>query len=252
MSSRIAWVTGAGKGIGAAVAVALAREGWTVAVSARTADDLERLARQVGDVPGGIHPVPLDVTDEDAVARAVAVIEQTLGPIELAILNAGTHCPMDVDDFSCATLRRLWEVNVMGTSHCLAAVMPRLTARRRGRIMMVASVAGYIGLPTAAAYGPGKAALINLAESLHPGLKERGVTLQLVNPGFVKTPLTDKNDFPMPFLISADTAAARIIAATRSHSFEVTFPRRFTWMLKVIRCLPYGLSLPLIKAITRG
>lgn len=251
MSGRIAWVTGAGKGIGAAVAFALAGQGWAVVASARTAEDLHALATRAEGLSGSIRQMVLDVTDADAVERVVETIERDVGPIDLAILNAGTHRPMDVDDFSCATLRALWKVNVMGTSHCLAALIPRLTGRRRGRVMIVASVAGYIGLPTAAAYGPSKAALINLAESLHPGLKDRGVTLQLVNPGFVKTPLTDKNEFPMPFLISAETAAARILAATRSQRFEVTFPRRFTWLLKLIRCLPYGLSLPLIKAITR-
>ena len=149
-------------------------------------------------------------------------------------------------EFTAEGLRDLIEINVMGTAACLEALMPRMIARGRGRIAVVASVAGYRGLPTSAYYGATKAALINLAESLRFDLARAGVTMQLIDPGFVKTPLTDRNEFPMPFLISAELAADRIASGLRSRRFEIAFPRRFVWMLKLLRCLPYALYFPLV------
>ena len=149
-------------------------------------------------------------------------------------------------EFTAAGLRDLMAVNVMGTAACLEALMPRMMARRQGRIAVVASVAGYRGLPTSAYYGATKAALINLTESLKFDLDQAGVTIQLIDPGFVKTPLTDRNDFPMPFLISAELAADRIARGLRSRQFEIAFPRVFVAIMKLLRCLPYALYFPLV------
>jgi short-subunit dehydrogenase len=145
---------------------------------------------------------------------------------------------MAAAEFSSATVRALLDINVMGVAHGLEAVLPRLIARRSGRVAIVASLAGYRGLPTAAAYGASKAALINMAEGLRPELAVHGVTLQLINPGFVKTPMTDQNRFPMPFLVSADQAAAAILRGMQSNRFEITFPFLFAWLMKLVRIIP--------------
>jgi NAD(P)-dependent dehydrogenase (short-subunit alcohol dehydrogenase family) len=237
---RVAWITGAGKGIGRALALRLADEGLSVVASARTARDLESLVAEADGRPGRIVAQPVDVTHETAVARCAEDIESSLGPIDLLVCNAGTHVPLSVEAFESATFRDLMEVNVMGTVHCLAAVLPRLVARRRGRIAVMSSVAGYRGLPSAAAYGASKAALINMCEAMKPDLDRHGVGLSVVCPGFVRTPLTDRNAFPMPFMMEAGDAAERIVRGLRRGKFEIAFPRRFTMWLKLGRCLPYA------------
>jgi NAD(P)-dependent dehydrogenase (short-subunit alcohol dehydrogenase family) len=242
------WITGASTGIGEALARRMAEDGAEVVASARSVDRLDALAAASG---GRIVAWPLDVTDHAAVQAGVARIEAERGPIDVAVLNAGTHRPVSAADFTAAGLQALLELNLMGTAACLEALMPRMIARGRGRIAVVASVAGYRGLPTSAYYGAGKAALINLAESLKFDLDRAGVTIQLVDPGFVRTPLTDRNEFPMPFLIGADVAADRIAAGLRSSRFEIAFPRVFVWLLKLLRLLPYGLYFPLVARNTQ-
>lgn len=237
MSDKIAWVTGGSMGLGAAVVARLREEGWTVAVTSRGEAALNAVCARYG-----AHAFVGDVTDRDAMQAMVARIEESLGPVTLAILNAGTHKPMPIAEFSAETFRRLFEVNVMGAVHGLEALLPRMRARKRGRIGVVASVAGYRGLPTAAAYGMTKAGLINMTESLRLEALREGVDIRVVNPGFVRTPLTDKNDFPMPFLMEPDAAAARLVKGlTQSKGFEIAFPTRFALILKLLKMLPYGL-----------
>lgn len=248
---RTVWITGAGQGIGRAVALHFARDGATVAASARTEDDLKRLEADADALPGRVAGFPLDVTDEDAVGRTLRAVKDAIGLPELAILNAGTHAPTPASAFDSATVRRLIDVNLMGTVHCLSALLPGFIARGAGRIAVVASVAGYSGLPSAAAYGATKAGLINMCEALKPELERHGVGLSLVNPGFVRTPLTDRNDFPMPFLMDADDAAARIVAGLRHGRFEIAFPTRFVLMLKLLRCLPYSLFFRITRRLVR-
>lgn len=248
MPAERVWITGASMGIGEALARRLARDGAEVVASARSAERLDALAAEDAD---GIVAWPLDITDHAAVREAVARIEAERGPIDVAVLNAGTHRPVAAADFTAAGLRDLMEINVMGTAACLEALLPRMIARGRGRIAVVASVAGYRGLPTSAYYGATKAALINLTESLKFDLDRAGVTIQLIDPGFVKTPLTDRNEFPMPFLIGADVAADRIATGLRSSRFEIAFPRAFVAILKLLRLLPYRLYFPLVGRGTR-
>jgi len=243
----IVWCTGAGKGIGRAVARRYAEAGHIVAASARTAADLASLAAEAAAAPGRIVAFPLDVTDAAAVAATVAAIERDLGAIDLAFLNAGTHMPVDATAFEIAPFRTLVETNYMGVVHGLAAILPRMVARRAGHVAVVASVAGYAGLPSAAAYGATKAALINMAEALKPELDAAGVAITVVNPGFVRTPLTDRNDFAMPFLMEVDDAARRIVTGLARRPFELAFPRRFVVLLKLLRAAPY----PLFFALTR-
>jgi len=213
-----------------------------VAASARSAEKLAGL----GD---GVLPVPLDVTDAAACAAAVERIESTLGPIDLAVLGAGTYAPVAVDDIQPATFATMMNTNYMGVVNCLAALAPRMIARKAGHLSWIASVAGYMGLPKAAAYGPTKAALINLGESLYPELKLKGVNVSVINPGFVATPLTAQNDFEMPFLMQPADAARRSIEGLAAGRFEIAYPTRFVAILKSIRALPYPLF---FRLITRG
>jgi len=246
---RVAWVTGASSGIGEALSLGLARAGWTVAASARRADRLAALAGRP-EAAGRIHPFPVDVTDEPGVRAAVAAIEDRLGPIEAAVLNAGDYTPMPARELDTALCRHLMEVNYLGVVHGVGAVLPRQLARRAGRILINASVAGYRGLPRAAPYGASKAALINLAESLRAELQGSGVCIRVINPGFVRTPLTDKNDFAMPALLDPQAAADEILRAFEDDRFEITFPRRFTFFMKLLRCLPYRWYFALVRART--
>jgi len=244
---NVVWITGASSGIGRALALKLAREGRRVVASARRGDALEALAREAGH---GIVPLPLDTTDAAACAKALAWIEAEAGPIGLAVLNAGTHVPTPATDFTVARVRQIVEANLMGTVNCLAPVLDAMRARRHGRIAVVASVAGYGGLPTAAGYGATKAALINMCEALKPECDALGIRLQVVCPGFVRTPLTDRNPFPMPFLMEVDAAADALAAGLRSDRFEIVFPRRFAFVLKFINMLPYPLYFRLVRHAT--
>lgn len=164
---RTAWIVGASSGIGAEIAKRLAAQGVAVAASARSADRLAALG-------GGIRPFPPDVTDGARVAEMVPIVDAALGSIDLAVFCAGVYRPLTLDDVDAAAFERLMRVNYLGTVNCLAAVLPAMRARRRGHIAWVASLAGYRGLPKAMAYGPSKAALINLAESLKPEMDAAG------------------------------------------------------------------------------
>jgi len=249
---KTAWITGAGKGIGRAVALRLAKDGYCVAISARTKEDLESLADKARHLTGTIHVYPLDVTEEETVKNTAEIIEKTLGPLDLVILNAGTHGPTSAEHFESSVFQRLLTINVMGVVHGLAAILPPFIERKCGHIAVVASVAGYRGLPGASAYGASKAALINMCEALKPELDRHNITISLINPGFVRTPLTGQNDFPMPFLMSAEDAADRIVEGLATKRFEITFPRRFTWLLKFLRCLPYAVYFWLSRRIVRS
>jgi NADP-dependent 3-hydroxy acid dehydrogenase YdfG len=229
MTGRV-WITGAGSGIGEALAEVLAGGGATVIASGRRAEPLDALARRHAT----IQCYRLDVTDRDAVTRAASDI----GPVDTAILCAGTHRPTPAQDFDAATVRQLVETNLMGSVHCIEALLPGMLARGCGHLVLVASVAGYRGLPTVAGYSASKAGLIALAESLKLDLDGSGVRVSLINPGFVDTPLTRQNPFPMPDLISAEEAAAAILRGLAGERFETAFPRRFAMAMKVARILP--------------
>ncbi|MBI3505372.1 MAG: SDR family NAD(P)-dependent oxidoreductase [Proteobacteria bacterium] len=240
----IVWITGASSGIGRALALRLARDGRRVVASARNGAALEALAAEAGP---DLSTLQLDTTDEHACEAAVAWIEGEIGPLGLAVLNAGTHVPTPAARFAVAPFRRLVETNLMGTVNALAPVLAGMRARRKGHIAVVASVAGYGGLPTAAAYGATKAALINMCEALKPECDALGVKLQLVDPGFVRTPLTDRNPFPMPFLMELDDAIEAMVAGLGSDRFEIVFPRRFALLLKFLNTLPYPLYFRVVR-----
>jgi len=246
---NIAWVTGAGKGLGRHVAQLLAEEGWQVAATSRTESDLDSLSDEAKDLPGDITSFPGDITDRAAMEDLVSRIETRMGPINLAILNAGTYIRFGVDDFSAAQFADQMDINVMGTVNCLAPVMEAMRFRQSGQIAVVSSLSGYRGLPYASAYGASKAALTNMCEALKPELEASNVDLSVVHPGFVRTPLTDKNDFPMPFLMEPDIAARRLLDGLQKKKFEITFPTRFAYILKFLRCLPYSLYFVAMRRI---
>jgi short-subunit dehydrogenase len=231
---RLVWVTGASTGIGADICKQLAAEGVIVAASARNAEALNALGR-------GIHAYPLDVSHEKAVADTFEAIETAHGPIDLIIAGAGTYTPASAADFRTEMFRRMYEVNYLGVINVLAAALPKFRARRSGHLSWIASISGYRGLPKAAAYGPTKAALINLAESLKPELDRDGVKVSVINPGFVRTPMTAVNDFEMPFLMEPADAARATIAGLAKGKFEVAYPAPFVAIMKFGRLLPYRL-----------
>jgi len=243
------WITGASSGIGRAVALECAARGWRVVATARRLDELEAL-KSACVIENAIIPMPGDVTDEAGMMAMVAAIEAGHGPITRAFFNAGLFLPVRLVPFEASKYHKSFAVNLGGTVNGLAAVVPRMVARKAGQIIINASVAGYSGLPSSAAYGATKAGLINLAESLKFDCDLGGILIQVVNPGFVETPATEKNPFPMPFLIPVEHAAKRIADGMENGAFEITFPRRFTFILKLLRMMPYGLYFPLLRKMT--
>ena len=243
----LAWVTGASSGIGAALVTQLAEAGWRVIASARTQEALDLLAAS----NTLITPLPLDVTDLAAVRAAVSHIESEHGAIDAAFLNAGDYKPMALADFDVALFEHLMQVNFMGVVHGLDALREPMCQRGSGQILITASVAGYRGLPLAAAYGATKAALINMAEALQPEFMACGVRLRVINPGFVRTPLTDLNDFTMPGMIEPHDAASAMLRGLNRKGFEIGFPAAFVFVMKRLRSLPYALFFPLIRWITK-
>ncbi|MBA2444970.1 MAG: SDR family NAD(P)-dependent oxidoreductase [Nocardioidaceae bacterium] len=229
------WITGASSGIGAALANELADRGARVAISARR---IERLHEVSG---GRMKAVPLDVTDHEAVLAAAEDVRAEFGDIDYAIFNAGSWTQTKIGSWDAEAFRTQVEVNLLGTNSGIAAVLPRMLERDAGTIVIVSSVAGYRGIPSAEAYGATKAALLNLAESMRADLAPTGVQVQWVSPGFVRTELTEANDFPMPFMIEADKAASTIADNLGSGRPEVVFPLPMAVSMKLLRLVPQRL-----------
>ena len=241
------WILGASQGLGRALALELASRGKHVVASARSKDKLQSLAEEGESTPGRITALSADVTDPKSLTTAREWLSIQQIDVGKAVLNAGTHDPMAAAEISAQRFAKLVDLNLMGVVNCLELVVPEMVARGHGSIAIVASVAGYFGMPTSSAYGASKAALINLAETLRAELGPKGVKVQLVSPGFVKTPLTDRNDFPMPFLMAVEDAAKRFADGLESDRFEIVFPRRLAYPMKLLRALPY----PFLFAVTR-
>lgn len=245
---RRCWIIGASTGIGAALAERLAGEGARVAVSARRAKPLAEMAARFGKT--GALALPLDITDAASLEAAAAKIDASWGGVDLVVVMAGEYRPMRAWELDLDAARAMVDVNLMGCFNALAAVIPRMVAKESGTIALVSSVAGYRGLPKSLVYGPTKAAVINLAETLFLDLRPRGIGVCVVNPGFVKTPMTSRNEFKMPALIEPEEAAREIVAGLEKGDFEIHFPKRFTRMLKLLRLLPYGRYFPAVRKAT--
>lgn len=240
---RVVWITGASSGIGLALARLIAGHGAHVAISARSADTLADIAA----ANPNIHAFPLDVVDAAANQAVVDGIAAKLGPIDLAVFNAGYWQPMSSRTFDPAEIKKSYDINYLGAVNGIAAVLPAMRARKSGHVALVASVAGYNGLPRGIAYGPTKAAMINLAETLKPDLARDHIAVSVINPGFVETPMTAVNEFPMPFIIKADDAAERMYRGLSAKRFEIAFPWQLVTILKVLRILPYRVFFWLIR-----
>jgi NAD(P)-dependent dehydrogenase (short-subunit alcohol dehydrogenase family) len=244
----IVWISGASSGIGRALALKLAGEGFRVAVTARNHDKLVDLQTEAGGLPGSIIVVDGDVTNAADMEHTVAAIEYQHGTLAMAVLNAGVCLPVDAAHLKHEDFERSFAVNLSGVVNCLIPAVRHMKMKGQGQIAVVSSVTGYGGLPTSAAYGATKAALINMAESLKFDLDKLGIRIQIVNPGFVDTEATKDNQFPMPSLVTPQVAADEIAAGLKSLAFEISFPKSFTYKLKLLKFLPYSLY---FKAINR-
>ena len=229
------WITGASSGIGKALAIKFATESWQIAASARRENLLQELNKEYVN----IHSFPVDVTDNEKVKIVFNDIISKLKNIDLCVFCTGIHDPEAEKKLSSEKIREIMETNFFGTVNCIMAVNEYLKERKSGHISIVSSVAGYRGLPAASGYCASKAALTSLAESLYFNFKKHGVRVSVISPGFIKTPMTDKNKFPMPMIKSAEYAAEKIfIGLTKKNVFEIHFPLAFTMLMKLLKIMP--------------
>ena len=242
------WITGASSGIGKALAEKFAAEGWMVAVSARRKEILDEMSKHEN-----IFSYPLDVTNQDQIKTSFGKIIEDFNGLDLCVFSSGTYDPKLEQEINIVQNKFVMETNFFGVLYCVNAVEKYFKDKKYGHISIVSSVAAYRGLPNSSGYGPSKAALTNLTESLYFDFKKHNVRISLISPGFIKTPLTDKNDFPMPFIKSPEFAAEKMFKGlTKGKAFEIHFPKALTILLKIFRVLPYKLYLFLIdKSVKR-
>jgi len=239
---RRVWLVGASTGIGAAMAHELARRGAHLALSARSAEKLQALGID------GAWLLPCDATDVASLSGVRQALLEAWGGVDLVVYLAGDYVPMEIYEFDLARAEQVITVNFNGAMRLAATVAPDL--KKGGGIAFVASVAGYRGLPKALCYGPGKAALIHFAECLYLDLAPHGIGVWVMNPGFVQTRLTAHNDFTMPALMTPEQAAIAAVDGFSTGNFEIHFPKRFTYVLKLLSMLPYRWYFPLIRRFT--
>ena len=242
------WITGGSTGIGKALAIRFANEGWNVAISARR----ENLLKELSDRFQNISPFPLDVTDKENCKNIFNQVKEKFGDIDICFFSTGTWDPKKEKDIDVEQIENVFKINFFGTVNSIKAVEEYYKNRNEGTIAIVSSIAGYRGLPNSTGYGPSKSALNNLAESLYFDFGRHNVRVCLVSPGFIKTPMTDKNDFKMPFLKTPEFAADKIYdGLVNKKSFEIHFPKELTLTLKFFIILPYKLYFYLVKKLTK-
>ena len=248
MNDKTIWITGASTGIGRALAIKFAKNGWNVAASARR----ENLLKELEELNQNIYSFPLDITDKEKCKEVFKKVEDKFKTIDISFFSTGTWDPGKEKEIDVEQIEKVMKVNFFGTLNCIKSVEKYYRNKKSGHISIVSSIAGYRGLPNSTGYGPSKSALNNLAESLFFDFKRYGVRVSLISPGFIKTPMTDKNDFKMPFLKTAEYAAERIFEGlVNSNKFEIHFPKQLTLILKLLRILPYTLYLKLISKLTK-
>ena len=242
------WITGASSGIGKALAIKFASEGWQVAASARREDLLNKLIESNKN----IFSFPLDVTDGEKCKEIFEQIKNKLQSIDICFFSTGTWDPIKEKEINVDQMKKVMNVNFFGTLNCIKAVEKYFREKNSGHISIVSSIAGYRGLPNSTGYGASKAALNNLAESLYFDFGRNNVRVSLVSPGFIKTQMTDKNQFKMPFLKTAEYAADKIYKGLiNGSSFEIDFPKELTLILKFLKILPNWLYLKLVGKLTK-
>ena len=240
---KVIWITGASSGIGKALSIKFAQEGWIVAASARR----EGLLQELTKIDQNIHSFPLDVTNPEQCKKIFEDIKNKFNNIEISIFGTGIHDPNSEKKFNLEKIREIMEVNYFGTMNSINSVYDYYNDKKSGQISIISSVAGYRGLPAAGAYCASKSALTSFTESLRFEMIRKNVRVSLVSPGFIKTPMTDQNDFPMPMIKSPEFAAEQIyIGLTKKTGFEIHFPKAFTFFLKFLRILPYPIYFKLI------
>ena len=241
---KLIWITGASSGIGRALSIKFAKEGWIVAASARR----ENLLKELYELDENIHPFPLDVTNPDQCKIIFENIVKRFNDIEISVFCTGIHDPKSEKEFNLDKIREIMEVNYFGTMNSINSVYKYYREKKSGQISIVSSVAGYRGLPAAGAYCASKSALSSFAESLHFEMKRNNVRVSLISPGFIKTPMTDKNEFPMPMIKSPEFAAEQIYnGLIKSNSFEIHFPKLFTYIMKFLKILPNNIYFKLVE-----
>ena len=224
------WIIGASEGLGRALAMMLDARGARLVISARSRDRLEDLAKTLSDP----LVVPMDVTEKASVAQAASEV----GQVDGVIYCVGLYQPMTAQEWNAEAVEAMCAANFTGTVHVLGHVVPAFVSKDAGHIVLIGSLAGFRGLPGAIGYGASKAGLMHLADTLYADLRHSGVKVQLMNPGFIKTRLTEKNDFAMPQLMSAEKAAGIVIRAMESGRFQTSFPAPFAWLFRLRHLVP--------------
>ena len=241
---KVIWITGASSGIGKALAIKFAENGWIVAASARR----ENLLKELQNINQNIYPYPLDVTDIEKCKLTAKSIIDNLNGIDICVFGTGMHDPKSEKQFNLNKIREIMEVNYFGTMNSINSIYDYFSEKKNGQISIISSVAGYRGLPAAGAYCASKAALTSFTESLNFEMKMKNVRVSLISPGFIKTPMTDQNDFPMPMIKSPEFAANEIYKGlTEKKGFEIHFPKAFTFIMKFLQILPNGLYFKLVS-----
>ena len=228
------WVIGASSGIGLELAKQLSSLCENITVSARNLNKLEVESAAFENM----RALQLDITKKDQIKEVASKIGRDCGPIDLVVISSGVWRPSKLPNLDVEAFCESIDVNYLGVVRVIDAVGPQMVERQSGQIAIIASIAGYRGLPNAAAYAPTKAALINLAECIYPQFKRTGVDISVVNPGFVETPMTSVNEFTMPFIQTPERAAAKIVIGLKRKDYEIAFPKRLTIILKILRILP--------------
>ena len=245
---KVIWITGGGTGIGKAVAIKFANQGWKVAISGRR----ENILKEAEDINPNIKSLPLDVNDKGKCFEIMKNIKEEFGDIDICFFSTGTWDPKKEREIDVEQIEKVFNVNFFGTLNCIKSVEDHFRNRKNGIITIVSSIAGYKGLPNSTGYGPSKAALNNLAESLYFDFGRYNVRVCLVSPGFIKTPMTDKNDFKMPFLKTPEYSADKIYnGLINSNKFEIHFPKSLTLILKFFKIIPDRLYFYLVKKMTK-
>ena len=248
MSKKTIWITGGSTGIGKALAIKFASKNWNVAVSARRVE----LLNELSDTYENISCFPLDVSDKEKCKEVFTEIKDKFENIDICFFSTGTWDPKKEKDIDVDQMQNVFQINFFGTVNCIKAVEQYFRDKRNGIITIVSSIAGYRGLPNSTGYGPSKSALNNLAESLYFDFKRYNVRVCLVSPGFIKTPMTDKNDFKMPFLKTPEYAAEKIYdGLVNKNVFEIHFPKSLTITLKLLSLLPSKIYFGLVGKLTK-